>query len=169
MPVHGEQELSDGVECGQAPGCSLNSRSTLLRHLVRLHSAGEIADGEAVLTEDAGGVIRALADAAVDPDLAVTRQFAQPGAKLAQGDVHAVGYGPGGRLGGGANVDNQRLSVCLRRGARATRTNAIDRRRREARLRPRSRPCSPDLWRCRIEVRSKVRPLRDRRSWLASG
>ena len=117
--------------------------------------------------EQPHGVVRSLADDAVDPDFAVAGQLAEPCAKFAEGDADRAGNRLRRNGRGGANVERQRAVAGglppLPFGPMA------DRERRRGKCSPpRSRPYSPGPSRCRIAGHSIARPLPDRRRWPSS-
>ncbi len=62
-----------------------------LFHLIRHKSAGDIPRFEAVLFEDASGVVGGLADGAMDPNFLILGQFAAARTQLPQGNANRAG------------------------------------------------------------------------------
>src|SRR5215470_5460383 len=79
----------------------------LFERLVRRVAAGEIAGAISVLRQETGGVVGALPDAAVDPNLAVLRQLAVALAQLRQGEIDGGREVSGSKLVRLAHIEQQ--------------------------------------------------------------
>jgi len=76
---------------------------------IRVITAGQVADAESMLAEEPARIVSPLPNPAVDPDMAITRQFNHPLPQLPQRDVHSSIETAGMELGRLPDIQEERL------------------------------------------------------------
>jgi hypothetical protein len=78
MRVSSDAFENDRKRAATRSGCAVLNPLLQMPCPIRVIAAGQIADAESVLAEEPACIVGPLPDPAVDPDLAIVRQFIHP-------------------------------------------------------------------------------------------